>query len=78
MADESKAPGFEANLNALEEVVKQLEAGEIPLEEAIALFERGMTLTEACRKQIEDAETRVEVLMKRGQQVRAEPFAEEE
>ncbi|MEZ5351168.1 MAG: exodeoxyribonuclease VII small subunit [Bryobacteraceae bacterium] len=78
MADESTSPAFEQNLDALEGVVKRLEAGDLPLEEALALFERGMTLSDACRKQIEEAETRVEVLMKRGRQVRAEPMPEEE
>ncbi len=78
MAEESKSPAFEQNLDALESVVKQLEAGDLPLEAALALFERGMGLSESCRKQIEDAEARVEVLLKRGSQVRAEPMPEEE
>jgi exodeoxyribonuclease VII small subunit len=78
MAEPTSPPKFEQNLEALEAVVKQLEAGELPLEEALALFERGVVLSESCRKQIEEAETRVEVLLRRGNQVRAEPMPEEE
>ena len=69
--------GFEQNLNELEAVVKQLEGGELPLEQAIALFEKGMELSERCRKQLEEAETRVEMLVKRGNKVQPEPFRNE-
>ncbi|MBM3740585.1 MAG: exodeoxyribonuclease VII small subunit [Acidobacteria bacterium] len=75
---EQKADGaaFEKNLEELERVVKQLEAGELPLEQSIQLYERGVALSEACRKQFDDAESRVEILLKRGSGVRAEPFPE--
>jgi exodeoxyribonuclease VII small subunit len=56
---------FEAGLQQLETIVKEMESGELPLERALELFERGMKLSEGCRKQLEEAETRVEVLMKR-------------
>src|SRR6266481_1349042 len=56
---------FEAGLQQLEAIVKEMESGELPLERALELFERGMKLSDACRKQLEEAETRVEVLMKR-------------
>jgi len=66
---------FEANLEALERVVKELESGELPLERALALFEKGMELSEACRKQLQEAETRVEILLKRKNgEVQPEPF----
>jgi exodeoxyribonuclease VII small subunit len=74
MPDESNAPGFEACLEELEKVVRELESGELPLERALELFERGMGLSAACRKQLEDAETRVEILMKKGGKVQPEPF----
>jgi exodeoxyribonuclease VII small subunit len=73
MPDEAPL-SFEAGLQQLEAIVKEMEGGELPLERAIDLFERGMKLSEACRKQLEDAETRVEVLMKRAGEIRAEPF----
>ena len=67
-------PTFEAGLQELESIVKEMETGELPLERAIALFEQGMKLSDACRKQLEEAETRVEVLMKRAGEVHPEPL----
>jgi exodeoxyribonuclease VII small subunit len=60
---ESKPPSFEDGLQQLEAIVKEMEGGELPLERALDLFERGMKLSEACRKQLEEAETRVEILI---------------
>jgi exodeoxyribonuclease VII small subunit len=75
MADQAAAPvPFEKGIEALEEIVKRLETGDLPLEEALTLFERGMTLSAACRKQLEAAEARVERLVRQGETVVAEPF----
>jgi len=65
---------FEAGLQPLESIGKEMESGELPLERALELFERGMKLSDACRKQLEEAETRVEVLMKREGEVQPEPL----
>lgn len=65
---------FEGSLAELEAVVKELESGDLPLERALALFEKGTDLSAACRKQLEEAETRVEQLIRRGNRVDAEPF----
>ncbi len=65
---------FEKGLTELEAVVKELESGDLPLEKAIQVFERGVGLSERCRKELEAAETRVEVLMRRGDKIEAEPF----
>jgi len=65
---------FETGLQELELVVKQLESGELPLERALELFEKGMELSNACRKQLEEAETRVEMLVKKNDKIQAEPF----
>ncbi len=67
-------PSFEAALEQLEKIVKELENGDLPLEKSLELFERGMALSESCRKQLSDAETRVEILLKRQGQVEAAPF----
>ena len=67
-------PSFEKGLAELEAVVKELERGDLPLERALSLFEQGMALSAACRKQLEEAETRVEMLIRRGDKVRAVPF----
>jgi exodeoxyribonuclease VII small subunit len=68
------APTFEAGLQELESIVKEMETGELPLERAITLFEQGMKLSEACRKQLEEAETRVEILTRRAGEIQAQPF----
>jgi len=54
-----------------------MESGELPLERALELFEKGMKLSEACRKQLEEAEARVELLVRKGDKVQAEPFKAE-
>jgi exodeoxyribonuclease VII small subunit len=68
---------FETCLDELEKVVKELEAGDLPLERSLALFERGMSLSDACRKQLETAETRVEMLIRKEGKLVAEPFRPE-
>lgn len=74
MPDEPKPESFESCLDQLEKVVKELEAGDLQLEKSLALFEKGMALSENCRKQLEEAETRVEMLIKKDGKIQAEPF----
>jgi exodeoxyribonuclease VII small subunit len=68
---------FETCLDELEKVVKQLEAGDLPLERSIELFEKGMQLSDTCRKQLEEAETRVEMLIRKEGKIQPEPFRPE-
>ncbi len=73
--DEQQQPlSFEAALDELEQVVRQLESGDLPLEESLRIFERGTALSASCRKQLEEAETRVEILMKKDGKIEPEPF----
>jgi exodeoxyribonuclease VII small subunit len=65
---------FEAGLQQLESIVKEMEGGDLPLERALELFERGMKLSEACRKQLEEAETRIEILTRRAGEIQPQPF----
>ena len=65
---------FESCLEELEKVVKELETGDLPLERSLELFEKGMGLSESCRKQLEEAETRIETLVRRDGKIQAEPF----
>ena len=65
---------FEVSLEELEKIVRELEAGDLPLERSLELFERGVGLSEQCRKQLEEAETRVELLTRRGNKMTAEPL----
>jgi exodeoxyribonuclease VII small subunit len=67
--DEKPASSFEAGLQELELIVKEMESGELPLERALELFEKGMRLSDTCRKQLEEAETRIETLVRRGEKV---------
>jgi exodeoxyribonuclease VII small subunit len=71
------AETFEASLNELEKVVRELEGGDLTLERSLELFERGMGLSETCRKQLEEAETRVETLIRVSGKMTAEPFRPE-
>lgn len=77
MPDNPPPASFEAGLAELEAIVKEMESGELPLERALELFEKGMQVSETCRKQLAEAETRVEMLVRRGQGVAAEPFPTE-
>ena len=70
----SEDKNFESSLNELERIVKELEKGDLPLEQSLTLFENGMRLSDECKRQLEEAETRVEILMKKGSQVVAVPF----
>lgn len=72
--EQKPAPTFENGLQELEQIVKEMESGELPLERALELFEKGMRLSETCRKQLEEAETRIEMLVRKGDKVQAEPF----
>jgi exodeoxyribonuclease VII small subunit len=71
---ETPEPSFEASLEELEKVVKELESGELPLERALELFERGVQLSDSCRKRLEEAETRIETLIKRNGKIQPEPY----
>ena len=59
-------PSFEEQLKTLESVVDKLGRGDLPLEETLALFEQDVALSEACRKELDAAEERVEVWLQRG------------
>jgi exodeoxyribonuclease VII small subunit len=71
------AESFESSLDELEKVVKELEAGDLPLERSLELFERGVSLSDTCRRQLEEAETRVEMLIRKEGKIAAEPFRPE-
>ncbi len=74
-----KADSFEKNLERLDTIVRELEDADLALEKALQLYEEGMKLSEVCHKQLEEAEGRVEILMKKaGGKVVAEPFEPEE
>ena len=71
---ESKIPDFEQALAELEALVARLERGDLPLEEALKTFERGVELTRHCQGSLKAAQQRVEILLRRNGQPEAEPF----
>jgi exodeoxyribonuclease VII small subunit len=60
-----ETPDFETAMRDLEELVERLEHGDLPLEESLAAFERGVMLTRACQSALKEAEQKVEILLKR-------------
>ena len=74
----SETPDFETALKRLEEIVKKLENGELSLDSALQLFEEGIKLSRFCHTKLEEAERRVEVLVKNSSgQPRAVAFESE-
>lgn len=67
-------PKFEECLERLEKIVQELEKGDVPLEQSLTLFEEGMKLSNSCRKELEEAEGKVEVLLKSNGKLQAETF----
>jgi len=73
-----KRPDFERSLGRLEEVVRRLESPQLSLDEAMKLFEEGVELSRECQKQLEEAEGRVEILLKKADgKMAAGPFEPE-
>ena len=75
----SKSQSFESNLSRLEEIVKQLESGELSLEDSMKLFQEGTGLAAACGRLLDQAELEVVKLTKGPEgSVTEEPFAHED
>jgi exodeoxyribonuclease VII small subunit len=70
-----KAPDFEEALAELEGLVERLERGDLPLDEALKTFERGVELTRHCQASLKAAQQKVEILLKRGSSTEVEPFS---
>jgi exodeoxyribonuclease VII small subunit len=67
---------FEDCLTRLEQIVTALEAGNLPLEESLKVFEEGVTLARQCSRYLDDAERRIEILVKdEAGTTTARPFA---
>jgi exodeoxyribonuclease VII small subunit len=65
---------FEDAMRELEDIVKQLESGDLPLEESLKIFEKGVALSRFCFKKLEEAEKRVSILIKDEGGIRKDPF----
>jgi exodeoxyribonuclease VII small subunit len=71
-------PDFETAMRDLEELVERLEHGDLPLEESLAAFERGVLLTRACQTALKEAEQKVEILLKKAGESAVEDFTPDE
>jgi len=69
---------FETALRDLEELVDRLEQGDLPLEESLAAFERGVKLTRSCQTALKEAEQKVEILLKKSGGPEVEDFDADE
>lgn len=65
---------LEKSIKSLEALVEKLESGDLPLEKALAEFERGVKLTRRCQAALSEAEQRIEILL--SEQGEPEPFEE--
>ena len=65
---------FEGALQRLEEIVERLEGGDLPLEEALAVFEEGVGLSRRCAGELDAAEQRIEALVREAGGLRSRPF----
>lgn len=60
----ARAENFEAQLASLEKIVRELERGDLPLERSLELFEQGVRLSRECQERLNEAERRIEVLLR--------------
>ena len=77
-ASESKALDFESAIHELESLVERMEQGETTLEESLTDFERGVALFRQCQKALDEAEQKVQILMKKSGAAQLEDFDESE
>jgi exodeoxyribonuclease VII small subunit len=64
---DSTIKDFEAAIAELESIVKKLEEGDLPLEQSLQLYERGVHLSRFCHARLEETERRIEILNERGE-----------
>jgi exodeoxyribonuclease VII small subunit len=67
MKTDDQPKSFEASLEALEQIVQQLENGDLPLEKSLELFEDGIRLSRQCQERLSQAERRIETLLRDNQ-----------
>ena len=76
IAKTDKKEGFEKSLQRLETIVNEMEAGSLSLEEMIERFEEGQALVKFCSKKLNEVERKIEVLVRKGDDIVTEPFDE--
>jgi exodeoxyribonuclease VII small subunit len=73
-ADGAEDIGFEKALSRLETIVEEMESGKLSLEDMMKRFEEGQALVKLCSSKLNQVERRIEILVKEGESVTAEPF----
>ncbi|MBS4050629.1 MAG: exodeoxyribonuclease VII small subunit [Methylomonas sp.] len=77
MSRRKSASQFEEAMQELEQLVEQMERGELSLEESLKSFERGIKLTRTCQQALQEAEQKVQILLEKNGQQSLEPFNDE-
>jgi exodeoxyribonuclease VII small subunit len=77
-AKEKKAMDFEQQLKNLEALVESLESGDLSLEDSLKSFEQGIKVARECQTALKQAEQKVEVLMRQGDELVSQPFTEDD
>lgn len=72
--DKEKDISFEEAMEQLEQIVQQLEAGDVPLEKSIELFQSGMALSSLCSKKLEQVEKKIDILVDENGQLEKKSF----
>ncbi|MCG2634340.1 MAG: exodeoxyribonuclease VII small subunit [Gammaproteobacteria bacterium] len=78
MPQKKSPPDFEKALSELEQLVERLEHEEASLESSLKDFERGIQLTQACQKALDEAEQKIQKLTEENGEFRLEPFADDD
>ena len=73
----TRIPDFEKSLRELEQLVEKLEQGDLPLDDALKAFERGVALTRSCQSALQQAQSRVEILSQRNGTAEIESFEDD-
>lgn len=72
--DEAQPLDFESSMAELEKLIESMESGDLSLEQSLKDFERGIELTRACQKALDDAQQRVEILLEKSDTAPLDPF----
>ena len=78
MAEKKEELNFEEAVKQLEDIAKELEKGDLDLDTSVTKFEQGMKLSKQCNQLLENAEKRITILLKDGEDIKEENFMQEE
>lgn len=78
MAEKNDAVNFEQSLSRLEQLVREMEGGQLSLEKMMSHFEEGMTLVKSCGDKLNEVEAKIELLVKKGDKLVSQPLPDNE